>query len=483
MSPHLDDACVILVVDDDPELLTTLADVLSSQAFRVRTASSGPEALALLKQSSGSDSICLALIDLVMPLIDGLTLLEEMQRIHAQIPVLMMTGFGTIEIAVEAMKKGAEDFLIKPFEKDVLLEKVRAILDLHRQRDLSSPRPQDVFSGDTLHRFKTIVARSPRMSAVLEKAQAAARSDLPVLLLGETGTGKEMLAREIHGASKRSTGPFIPVNCGALPRDLVESELFGHQRGSFTGALSESIGLFRAADCGTILLDEIGDLPREAQVKLLRVLQEGEVRPIGGPSSVRVNVRAISASNSPLSSIRQEHLREDLFYRISAITIELPPLRERREDIAPLLEHYLHIFNAKYGRTISLDSAVLDWCLSYPFPGNIRQLVNILECAMATAPPERTVLSVSDLRGVIDPSSEITKVSTGQRFPLIKARLKPPVDVSLLSMESVEKFAIQQALHLSGNNKSRAAEILEISRDSLYRKLRQYGLDTDKKEA
>ncbi|MDD5542200.1 MAG: sigma-54 dependent transcriptional regulator [Acidobacteriia bacterium] len=482
MSTHCNDSCAILVVDDDQELLTTLGDVLLSQKYRVKMASSAPEALAVLKQSNNSDSICLALIDLIMPLVDGLSLLEEIRSFRTDIPVLMMTGFGTIEIAVEAMKKGAEDFLIKPFEKDLLLKKIAQVLDLHRQREAARLQSPDATSGEAPQNFKTIIARSPRMRGVVDRARAAALSDLPVLLLGETGTGKEMLAREIHAAGKRSGGPFIPVNCGALPRDLVESELFGHQRGSFTGALSETIGLFRAADGGTILLDEIGDLPREAQVKLLRVLQEGEVRPIGGPSSVRVNVRTISASNSSLSSIRQEHLREDLFYRVSAITIELPPLRERREDIAPLLEHYLRLFNAKYGRTISLDPAVLDWCLSYSFPGNIRQLVNALESAMATAPPDRTALSVADLRAVADPTSEMTSASAGQRLPFSKTRLKPAPDVSLLSMESVEKFAIQQALHLSGNNKSRAAEILEISRDSLYRKLRQYGLDTDKRE-
>lgn len=516
------DPCTVLVVDDDPELLATLGDLLAGQNYRVRMASSGPEALALLRQprsyrgqpatpdSATASPVCLALVDLVMPLLDGLTLLGEIRSGHGDIPVVMMTGYGTIETAVEAMKKGAEDFLTKPFDKEAVLKKVARLLELHRLRlQVAELEARNSGALGSAGVFRGIIARSPRMQSLLERAEAAARSDLPVLLLGETGTGKEMLARAIHAAGGRASRPFIPVNCGALPRDLIESELFGHQRGAFTGALTEQEGLFRAADGGTILLDEIGELPREAQVKLLRILQEGELRPVGGSHPFQVNVRAISASNRPLASLRQDCLREDLYYRISTITIELPPLRERREDLPLLAEHYLRKFCEKYDRGASrgelgrttLDRRALDLLLSYPFPGNVRELVNILESAVVTLPPDQRTLGDKDLRPLLRPSSESRSRSAGRadisgqgigagggRRPsgsLDSGEKAEPVlapDTSLLSMESVEKFAIQQALHLAGKNKSRAAEILGISRDSLYRKIRQYGLETSKEE-
>ncbi len=476
------DPCTVLVVDDDQELLATLGDLLAGQNYRVEMASSGPEALALLRQPRSdrghpakAGSVCLALVDLVMPLLDGLALLGQIKSGHGDIPVVMMTGYGTIETAVEAMKKGAEDFLTKPFDKEAVLKKVARLLELHRLRlQVAELEARQAGALGPAGAFAGIIARSSRMQPVLERAEAAARSDLPVLLLGETGTGKEMLARAIHSAGKRASGPFLPVNCGALPRDLVESELFGHQRGAFTGALTEQEGLFRAADGGTILLDEIGELPKEAQVKLLRILQEGELRPVGGSHPIQVNVRTISASNRALAALRQDYLREDLYYRISTITIELPPLRERREDLPLLAEHYLRRFCEKYGRSSALGRRALDLLLSYPFPGNVRELVNILENAVATLPPGQDTLGDKDLRPLL------RSASRSGRDEKDEATVTP--DASLLSMESIEKFAIQQALHLAGKNKSRAAEILGISRDSLYRKLRQYGLEASKEE-
>lgn len=480
------DPCTILVVDDDRELLATLGDLLTAQDYRVRMASSGPEALALLRQPATVGPLCLALVDLVMPVLDGLTLLNEIRSSNKSssnesIPVMMMTGYGTVEAAVEAMKRGAEDFLIKPFDKDAVLKKVARLLDLHRLRLQVAELQVRSFGGFGTDRpFGVIIARSPQMQSLLQRAEAAARSDLPVLLLGETGTGKEMLARAIHHSSGRASGPFIPVNCGALPRDLIESELFGHQRGAFTGALTEQEGLFRAADGGTILLDEIGELTKEAQVKLLRILHEGELRPVGSAHPFKVNVRTISASNRPLASMRQDCLREDLYYRISTITIELPPLRERREDLPLLTEHYLRIFSEKYGRSASLNRRALDLLLSYSFPGNVRELINILESAVATLPPEQRTLGEGDLRPLLRPVVDGSGVGKGASSPEEKRDTMVGPDAALLSMESLEKFAIQQALHLSEQNKSRAAEILGISRDSLYRKLRQFGLDSEK---
>ncbi len=315
-------------------------------------------------------------------------------------------------------------------------------------------------------RFDACIYVSPVMQRVLERARTAAGTEAPILLLGETGTGKEMLARAIHAASSRARGPFVPINSAGLPRELVESELFGFRRGAFTGAYADSPGVFAAAAGGTVFLDEIGEMPKEIQVKLLRVLQEGELRPVGSSKPLRVDVRIISASNRSLAALRSDHLREDLYFRIATVVIELPPLRARTEEILALSQHFVGRLASRYGRQIRLGRSALNLLLGYSFPGNVRELENILECATALSLDNPQTISDKDLKPLL---SESVLPATSVSVPL--------ADQSL-SMERAERLAIQRALHICQGNRSKAAALLRISRDTLYRKLRQFKKET-----
>lgn len=446
--------CGLVVVDDDPEMATTLAELLKRLGHPVFTAFSGAEALAIL---SREPCICVAMVDLVMPMMDGITLLRRMQASHPGVAVLVMSGFATIESAVQAMREGAEDFLTKPFEPQAVLRKVGRLLELFELKEKVAELESSLESP-----WNTVVGHSTAIQRVRERARAASLIDVPVLIVGETGTGKELLARCIHAASPRANAPFVPVNCGALPRDLMESELFGHRKGAFTGAHADRKGLAAAAAGGTLLLDEITEMPKDLQVKLLRLLEEGEVRPLGETQSAHVDVRVISTANRPLQQIRREHLREDLFFRISAITIEMPPLRERKEDIPWLAEHCLGLLNNKYSRSFSLEPQAVSVLCDYAFPGNVRELENLLASAMALAPEGHTTLGERQLRPLLT---------------LAPPSLPTAGDAAMLSLEDLERFAIQQALRVCEGNKSRASELLGISRDSLYRKLKAYRLE------
>ncbi|MGH9523029.1 MAG: sigma-54-dependent transcriptional regulator, partial [Terriglobales bacterium] len=325
----------ILIVDDDLGLAATLRDLLSEEGHTVAIADDADEAERLLKENH---SAALALLDLVMPGCDGLALMERLHACYPELPVLIMTGFGTIETAVEAIKRGAEDYLTKPFDREAVRKKVGRLMELHRLRTRVAQLEENLQHASDP--FAPIVYVSPQMQRVVERARTCAQSNAPVLIVGETGTGKEMLARAIHGASRRASEPFVPLNCGAIPRELVESELFGHRRGAFTGAHADALGIFAGAGRGTVFLDEIGEMPKEAQVKLLRVLQEGEIRPLGSARPQKVDVRIIAATNRPLPQLRAEFLREDLYFRLATIIVEVPPLRGRPEDILVLSQHF-----------------------------------------------------------------------------------------------------------------------------------------------
>jgi transcriptional regulator with PAS, ATPase and Fis domain len=298
------------------------------------------------------------------------------------------------------------------------------------------------------------------MERVLERARMAASTDASVLLLGETGTGKEMLARAIHAASARARRPFVAVNSGALPRELVESELFGFRKGAFTGAYADAPGIFSAATGGTVFLDELGEMPKDVQVKLLRVLQEKELRPVGGTHAVPVDVRIVAATNGTLNELRSTLLREDLYFRIATIVVEVPPLRTRPEDILVLSQHFAARLSRRYGREISLGRPATELLLSYGFPGNVRELENLLESVAAVSVENPQVVSDKDLKPLLvsGASSQGKQVNLGESF----------------SMEQMERMTIQQALRVSGGNRTKAAATLGISRDTLYRKLRQY---------
>lgn len=452
--------CGLLVVDDDPEMASALAKLLGRFGNPVFTAGSGREALEILKREP---CICVAMVDLVMPGMDGLALLRHVRGDYPELAVVLMSGFATVESAVQAMREGAEDYLTKPFEAEAVLRKVGRLLELFELKERISELESSSESP-----WNAVLGNSAAMRVVRERAKAASQSDASVLIVGETGTGKELLARCIHTASRRARESFVPINCGALPRELVESELFGFRRGAFTGAYADTPGIFAEAAGGTVFLDEIGEMPREIQVKLLRVLQEGELRPVGSPKPVQVDVRIVSASNRPLAALRNDHLREDLYFRIATVVIELPPLRTRPEDILALAQHNLGALTRRYGRRIALDRSALDLLIHYPFSGNVRELENILESAAALSSDDPQTISSTEMKPLLD----------GQ--PVAQALL--PVhgvpswigSNEILPMQQVERFAIQHALDLCHGNHTQAASLLGISRDTLYRKLRQF---------
>jgi len=458
-TPFVEETLGILVVDDDEVLATSLAKILRQRYPSVHAALSGTEAIAVLSREK---QIRVALVDLVMPVVDGLGVLDYVRQSRPDVSVILMTGFGTIETAVEAIKRGAEDYITKPFDTETILKRVSRLMELYELKERVAQLEGHNGSGSP---FEEIIAGSSGMRGVLGRAQVAAQSAAPVLLVGETGTGKELLARAIHRSSPRKARPFIPVNCAAIPHELAESELFGHRKGAFTGAVADHVGLFQAAHGGTIFLDEIVDLPFGAQAKLLRVLEGGEVRQVGGTNALHVDVRTISACNRPLAEVAGSGLREDLFFRVSTIVIQVPPLRERREDLYLLSEHFLQQFTQRYGRNISLDRGAVDALLDYSFPGNVRELSHILESAVAVSTENPQVIKERDISPLLRAQAPPAAASVGVA-----------ADCSLVSME---KFAIRQALRIASGNKSQAAELLGLSRGSLYRKLREHGLETE----
>jgi DNA-binding NtrC family response regulator len=455
-SPSPNRGCGILVVDDDEVLASTLARLLREYYPNVHTALSGTEAVAVLEREA---NIRLVLADLVMPVMDGLALLEHARQHYPEVSVILMTGFGTIETAVEAMKRGAEDYLTKPFDTETVLKKVSRLMELYELKERVA-RLEGRLQQESP--FSQIVAGSAAMRAVVQRAGVAAQSAAPVLIVGETGTGKEMLARAIHNASPRANRPFVPVNCAALPHDLIESELFGYRKGAFTGAVADHAGLFEAAHGGTLFLDEIGEMPLGVQAKLLRVLEAGELRRVGDTAPAHVDVRLLSATNRPVQDLRGGALREDLFFRVSTIVLDVPPLRQRREDLYLLIENFLGVLKQRYGRPVSMDRASLDRLLNYPFPGNVRELAHILESAVAVSTDNPQVILDRDLAPLLGNQSNLSDL--------------PPQVAADCSLETLERFAIRQALRVAGHNKSRAAELLGLSRGSLYNKLREYGL-------
>ena len=451
--PPANTGCAIMVVDDDPGLASTLKDFLEEEGYNVEVAISAEDAIALYRRHP---QICLALVDLMMPLTDGITLMQQLRRENPELAVMIMTGFGTIETAVEAMKRGAEDYLTKPLDPDAVKKKVGRLLEVFRLRNRVAQLESKL--DKCCRSFESLVYVSPLMQRVVEKARTAAEADTPVFLLGETGTGKEMLARAIHGASARASGPFVPLNCAALPRELVESELFGYRRGAFTGASADGVGIFVAANHGTVFLDEIGEMPKEIQAKLLRVLQDKEIRPVGSPKATPVDVRIIAATNRSNSQLRNEQLRPDFYYRIATIVIEIPPLRARPEDVLVLAQHFAERLTERYDRQISLSRAGLEILLKYSFPGNVRELENLLESLAALSHDDPQVISERELRPLLDAASFVETPAKGieQTF----------------AIEPLERMAIERALRLTEGNRSKAAALLGISRDTLYRKLK-----------
>ena len=445
----------ILVVDDDRELSETLRDLLVGEGYTVIVANSSTEALAAYEQNP---QLALALVDLIMPQSDGMTLMDELHRRNRALPVLIMTGFGTIETAVDAMKRGAEDYLTKPFDREAVQKKIGRLMEVHRLRHRVAELEAEV--KQVSDPFQELIFVSRGMQQVVDRARAAADSDATVLIVGDTGTGKEKMARAIHRASRRASGPFLAVNCGALPKELIESELFGVRKGAYTGAYADMPGVFAAASRGTVFLDEIAEMPKEAQVKLLRVLQERELRPVGGTAAVPVDVRVIAATNKPLPALRTEFLREDLYFRIATVVLEVPPLRARREDILVLAQWFASRIADRYGRHITLSPTATEALLGYGFPGNVRELENMLESVAAVSKDDPQIISERDIRPLLHeaPAAAGGWMEEG------------------MSLQQMEKIAIERAIRLCHGNRTKAASLLGISRDTLYRKLRDLNI-------
>ncbi|HEY1329532.1 MAG TPA: sigma 54-interacting transcriptional regulator [Casimicrobiaceae bacterium] len=437
----------ILLVDDDPDLLKLISLRLSSAGYKVRTADSGETALAAISIARPATVIT----DLRMPGIDGMQLFEAIHRRHPALPVIILTAHGTIPDAVNATQRGVFGFLTKPFDSQELLQKVGAALAVSGD-DASGP------GGAGSEWRAGIITRSPKMEDVLRQARLVADSDASVLIYGESGTGKELLARAIHRASRRGEKPFVAVNCGAIPGDLLESELFGHARGAFTGAIQAHKGLFQTADGGTLFLDEIGDMPLPLQVKLLRVLQEGEVRPVGATQSIPVDVRVISATHRDLDAHRVNgQFREDLYYRLNVVSLHLPPLSERREDIPLLATHILRKLAERYRKpvaTLAPDAMAL--LVAAPWPGNVRQLVNLLEQAVALTPT--AVIPASLVQNALKEDASVL-------VPFEEAR------------KSFERDYLVRLLKITGGNVTQAAQLAKRNRTEFYKLLQRHRLE------
>ena len=437
----------ILLVDDDPDLLKLISLRLTSAGYRVRTAESGETALATIAVERPATVIT----DLRMPGIDGLQLFDAIHRQHPALPVIVLTAHGTIPDAVSATQRGVFGFLTKPFDSQDLVQKVSAALALSG----GEPAGGDATAGEWR---AGIITRSPRMEDLLRQARLVADSDASVLIFGESGTGKELLARAIHQASPRRDKSFVAVNCGAIPGDLLESELFGHARGAFTGAVQAHKGLFQSADGGTLFLDEIGDMPLPLQVKLLRVLQEGEVRPVGSTQSIPVNVRVISATHRDLDSQREQRLfREDLYYRLNVVSLKLPSLAERREDIPLLAVHILHRLAERYRKppsTLAPDAMAL--LVAAPWPGNVRQLINLLEQAVALTPT--AVIPATLVQAAL-------KEDAAALVPFEEAR------------KTFERDYLVRLLKITGGNVTQAAQLAKRNRTEFYKLLQRHRLE------
>jgi len=446
----------VLVVDDEGNMRRVLEIMLGRMGFKTRSAADGVEAFALLQE----DSFDLVVSDLRMPQMNGIELLGRMRQTGIDVPTIIITAQGTIESAVEAMRLGAYDYLLRPFDVDTLelaIRRVFAQRQLLQQHQFLLEQAEASASG--------LIGNSPAMQQVGRQIAQVAPTRATVLITGETGTGKEVVARAIHRASGREQALFVAINCAAIPADILESELFGHEKGAFTGALKERIGKFELASGGTLFLDEITEMPIALQAKLLRVLQEGVVERVGGNRSIELDLRVVAATNRPPDqAVREQKLREDLYYRLNVFSIHLPPLRERREDVPALVRHFLGT-QARAGHVPVIREAALAHLSAYDWPGNVRELQNLVERGLVLAggqPLDVTHFPI-EMRGV--PAVSAPATAEIEDYDLERA-------VGLL-----ESRYIREALNKTGGNKTRAAALLNISERSIWYKLKKYGLE------
>ncbi|MGO0123529.1 sigma-54-dependent transcriptional regulator [Desulfothermobacter acidiphilus] len=457
----------VLVVDDEESVCQMLRDLLEAEGYEVVTALEPTKALALLEQLE----VNAALVDIRMPEMDGLTFFKLLKERGYAFPVVIMTAYGSTDTAIEAMKLGAFDYVLKPFNIEELLLTLKRAVEVEALAQEARALKKELAGGAPA---EELLGRSPAMIEVFKEIGKFADTDYTVLIMGETGTGKELVAGALHRNSRRRQGPFVRINCAAIPENLLESELFGYEKGAFTGATSRKLGKFELAEGGTLFLDEIGEFPLTMQPKLLRVLQEKEFERVGGTKTVRVDVRIIAATNQDLERmVKEGSFREDLYYRLNVVTIRVPPLRERKEDISLLAEHFLRQAASRLGKPVQgFSSEALAILHSYDWPGNVRELRNVCERAVVLAQgmlvlPEDLPLTLREHRELGLEEGELAfKLRSGQTLAEI--------------LQDVERTVILKALQEHNFNRTRTAQALGISRRTLHLKLKEYGLGEGK---
>ncbi len=453
----------ILLVDDEASIRMSLGNALEDEGFRVRAVEDGEKALSIIRDSEGSggDELGLVLLDIWLPGLDGIEVLEGIKRLRPDLPVIMISGHGTVETAVKAIKLGAFDFIEKPLSLDKVIITINHALELDRITREYKRLHRQVVGEDEL------IGESPMIRDLREQIEKVAPTEGWVLISGENGTGKEVIARMIHRQSLRSEGPFVPVNCAAIPEELIESELFGYEKGAFTGAAGRKPGKFDTADRGTIFLDEIGDMSLKTQAKVLRILQENRFERVGGTEQIQVDVRVVAATNQDLeAAIKAGRFREDLYYRLNVIPIHVPTLRERREDIPLFVDHFVKVFCEKSRlRPKKVKKKVMDALVRYPWPGNVRELKNIIERMVILSKGQE--IEFSDLPPAISLSG-IKLSDATEDINLKKAR------------KAFEKEFITRRLIANQYNITNTAKELGLDRASLYRKMKSYGIEISK---
>jgi two-component system response regulator AtoC len=449
----------ILIVDDEENFRHMLSVILKKEKYDVETASNGEEGLKKISLSGFDQILC----DIRMPQMDGMGFLREVQKIAVDATVIMMSAYGTMDIAIEAMKLGAYDYISKPFKPDEIiltLKKAEERERLRKENELLRKEVQKEYS------FENIISKNEKMQKIFEVIKKVAPYKSTILITGESGTGKELIAKALHYSSDRSQLPFIPVNCGAIPENLLESELFGHVKGAFTDAIRTKKGLFEEADGGTLFLDEIGDLPPQLQVKLLRVLQDGEIRKVGESKSIQIDIRIITATAKDLTKeVNEGRFREDLFYRLNVLPIYIPPLRERKEDIPLLVHHFINKYSESMNkRVVGIAPKALDVLMNYRWYGNVRELENTIERAIVLTDkeniePENLPIEIQNFQDQI----QFTPLAE-EEYSIKKASIY------------LERNLIEKALKKTKGNHTHAARVLEISHRALLYKIKEYGI-------
>lgn len=447
----------VLVVDDEESFRHMLSVILEKEGYEAETAKDGHEALEKLESGLFDEVLC----DIRMPRMDGIQFLKEAKKIHADSTIIMMSAYGTLDTAIEAMKLGAYDYVSKPFKPDEI------ILTLKKAEERERLRRENIYLRKEVkkeYNFNNIISKNEKMAAIFDTIVKVARYKSTILITGESGTGKELVAKAIHFNSDRSASPFVAVNCGAIPENLLESELFGHMKGSFTDAVRTKKGLFEEADGGTLLLDEIGELPLSLQVKLLRVLQDGEIRRIGDSRSIKIDLRIVAATVKDLDkAVKEGHFRDDLFYRLNVLPVRIPPLRERKEDIPLLVDHFIAKINDNLGKTVrGVTPDALKILLRYSWPGNVRELENVVERGLVLT--ETDAIDVENLPPEVHRSSESSAFSQLEEYSIKK------------TTRILETELIRKALRKTHGNHTHASKILEISHRTLLYKIKEYGI-------